>query len=408
MMCDKTVTLVGIGCGYEDGTLTVDGLAALRQAEYIIGAKRMIGQLPEGCTANRAAAVKAPDILTLIQQSPCMDICIVFSGDTGFYSGTKGLIPLLRDAGIQTRILPGISSVQAFAAKLGQAWQDWALFSAHGVTCDPVSAIMTASASGKPAFFLTGGESDPASLCKQLTEAGLGTLSVTAGENLSYPEERIVSGTAEGFSVMSFSPLSVLLVQPALCCGRRTPGIPDEAFIRDKVPMTKQEVRAAILSKLAIKPADICWDIGAGTGSVSVELALQGKAVYAVEYKPEACTLVRANRERFGTWNLHLTKGMAPEALKDLPKPDAVFVGGSSGNLSAILQAVHEVNPQARICVSAIALETLQTAVKTLETLYDEVEIVQVAVSRVKDVGNLHLLMAQNPVFLITGGAKNS
>lgn len=405
-MSEKRVTLAGIGCGFGAGTLTGEGLAALRQAQYIIGAKRMIEQLPEGCTQNRDAAVKSSHILSLIQRSEHTEICVVFSGDTGFYSGTKKLLPLLKEAGIQPRVLPGISSVQAFAAKLGQSWQDWALYSAHGVSCDPVSSVMAASAAGKSAFFLTGGENDPARLCAQLTKAGLGSLSVTAGENLSYPEERIVSGTAADFSAAAFAPLSVLLVQPAPAHDRRTPGIPDDAFLRDKVPMTKQEVRAAVLSKLAITPDDVCWDIGAGTGSVSVELALQGKAVYAVEYKPEACALIQANRERFGAWNLHLVEGMAPEALQNLPRPDAVFVGGSGGNLSWILQAVHEANPQARVCVSAIALETLQIAAKTLGAFYDEVEIVQIAVSRAKSVGNLHLLMAQNPVFLITGVPK--
>ncbi len=406
MNIEKTVTLIGMGCGYETGTLTCEGLAALRKADYIIGAGRMVERLPEDCTENRDTAVKAADILALIQQSSCTRICVVFSGDTGFYSGAKGLLLLVKAAGMDIRVLPGISSVQAFAARLGRSWQDWALFSAHGVNCDAVSAVMAASAAGKPAFFLTGGALSPAELCKELSEAGLQNLPVTVGENLSYPEERILSGTAAEMAAMVFPSLSVLLVEPVPRFIRRTPGIPDDAFLRDKVPMTKQEVRAAILSKLAVTPEDICWDIGAGTGSVSVELALQAKAVYAVEYKPEACALIRANRERFGAWNLYLQEGMAPEGLERFPKPDAVFVGGSGGNLPAILQAVYDANPAARVCVSAIALETLGGAMKILSALDYAVEIVQIAVSRAKSAGDLHLLMAQNPVFLITGVPK--
>lgn len=166
--------------------------------------------------------------------------------------------------------------------------------------------------------------------------------------------------------------------------------------------MTKQEVRAAILSKLAAGPDDVCWDIGAGTGSVSVELALQCKAVWAVERKADALALAQANREKFGAWNLHLVEGTAPAVLPQFPKPDAVFVGGSGGKLAAILEAVRQANPQARVCVSAISLETLHTAMERLE----EAEITQISVSRSKNVGQLHLLLAQNPVFLVTGAVK--
>ena len=167
--------------------------------------------------------------------------------------------------------------------------------------------------------------------------------------------------------------------------------------------MTKQVIRAAALGKLAAGPEDVCWDIGAGTGSVSVELALQSKAVWAVERNPEALELLRANRERFRAWNLRLVEGAAPEALDALPKPDAVFVGGSGGELPRILQAVHDANLNARVCVSAIALETLHTALETLTALDWETEVTQIAVTRGKPAGPLHLLTAQNPVFLITG-----
>ena len=147
----------------------------------------------------------------------------------------------------------------------------------------------------------------------------------------------------------------------------------------------------------------MCWDIGAGTGSVGVELALQCRAVWAVERKPEALALAQANREKFGAWNLRLAEGGAPAVLKDFPAPDAVFVGGSGGELPRILQTVHDVGPAARICVSAIALETLHTALERLTALGYETEVTQIAVSRCRPAGSLHLLMAQNPVFLITG-----
>jgi precorrin-6Y C5,15-methyltransferase (decarboxylating) len=169
--------------------------------------------------------------------------------------------------------------------------------------------------------------------------------------------------------------------------------------------MTKQEVRAAALSKLAVRPADVLWDVGAGTGSVSVELALAADRgeTYAVECGDEGCALIRANREKLGAWNLHVIQGKAPEALKELPAPDGVFIGGTRGEMEAVVDTVLGKNPNARICISAIAIETLPAAVAALTAHGIEARVTQLSVSRTKGVGGLHLLMANNPVFLITG-----
>ena len=392
------VTLAGIGCGTAD-TMTAETWHALQQADYLVGAERMLAQLPEGLPPRRNAASRPREILKLLLAADCREACVLYSGDTGFYSGARGLLPLLKEQGIPVRVLPGVSSIQYLAAKLGRPWQEWVLCSAHGVACDAVAPVCQ----GRPACFLTGGTLDPAALCRQLTEAGLGGLPVTVGANLSYPRELIETGSAADFAQREFPPLSLLFAEAAPAPRRRTPGIPDGEFVRAGVPMTKQEVRAAVLAKLAVGPEDICWDIGAGTGSVSVELALQAKAVWAVESRPEALALVRANRERFRAWKLRLTDGRAPEALAGLPAPDAVFVGGSGGELPQILQAVHRANPQARVCVSAIALETVHTALEQLAAQGYDTEISQISVSRGKPAGDLHLLLAQNPVFLITG-----
>ncbi|MGI6014524.1 MAG: precorrin-6y C5,15-methyltransferase (decarboxylating) subunit CbiE [Oscillospiraceae bacterium] len=392
------VTVVGMGPGAAV-MLTEAANAALREAELFIGAQRLLDELQTTRTRqHRIAATRPQEIIALLRECEAEKVCILVSGDSGFYSNTRILFPLLNDAGFQVAILPGISSVQYFAAKIGKPWQDWKLVSAHGVNCDPVTALCE----GSPVFFLTGGAMGPDRLCASLCDAGLGTLSVTVGENLSYSEEQIYHATAQTIAAQSFAPLSVLLVE-AVPRIRRTPGIPDGAFLRDRTPMTKQEVRAAILAKLAIQPQDICWDVGAGTGSVSVELALQCACVYAVEREASACELIRKNREKFGAWNLQIVASSAPEALAQLPQPTAVFVGGSGGKLPAILQKIYASNPAARVCVSAIALESLQTALQTMVELGYRTEVVQIGVSRTTDTGNLHLLLAQNPVFLITG-----
>ena len=324
------ISLIGMGSGCPE-SLTAQGLAALQGAGLILGAKRLLEHLPAGCTDNCKAVYKPEDILACLTAQPDTDTAVLYSGDTGFYSGAAKLLPLLRAMGYSVRVLPGLSSVQLLAAAVGRPWQDWMLVSAHGRACDPVAEILA----HPQVFFLTGGGDTPATLCAKLTAAGLGAAHALVGENLGTPDEKIHFGTAQELAGQAFASLSVLLVEHAVHPERRTPGLPDEAFIRGEVPMTKQEVRAAALAKLAVRPADTLWDVGAGTGSVSVELALaapQGH-VYAVECEPDACALIRRNREKFAAWNLSLIEGRAPAALEALPAPDAVFIGGTKGSM---------------------------------------------------------------------------
>lgn len=387
-----TITLIGCGCG----SLVCDARAAIESAELVIGSARLLKEY--GADKPQIEAVTVPAVKAAIDGADCEKICILYSGDSGFYSGARLLLPELD--GQDVRVLPGISSVQAFAARLKRPWQDWLLCSAHGVACDVVAAVCQS----RPAFFLTGGKTDPAQICRELTDAGLGFLNVYIGEDLGTANERITEGTAADFSTRKFSPLSVLLAEPAPRYPRRAPGIPDAAFLRaEKVPMTKQEVRAVILAELAVNPEDVCWDIGTGTGSAAIELALSCRAVYSVEREEAALKVAAQNRERFGAWNLRLIKGEAPAALSELPKPDAVFVGGSGGKLDEIVNAIHAANPAARICVAAISIESLHNSFAALRGLGYETEVTQLSVSRSKPAGNLTLMLAQNPVWLITG-----
>lgn len=394
------VTLIGMGSGQPEN-LTLQGLAALRQADLILGARRLLAVLPAGCTENRAAAYRPDEVAELLQTSGAENAVLIYSGDTGFYSGASSMMEKLEALGVRARVLPGLSSIQLLAAALGRPWQGWNLVSAHGRTCDPVAECMQ----GRPTFFLTGGSEDPATLCAQLAAEGFGDVQAVVGQCLGTPEEKLFRGSVKELAAGRFNSLSVLLVEAAEVLPRRAPGLPDEAFERGDVPMTKQEVRAAVLAKLAVRPEDILWDVGAGTGSVSVELALAAPRgrVYAVECRPEGCALIKANREKFRTRNLVLVEGLAPDALSDLPAPDAVFIGGSKGSLAAIVDAALDKNPDARICVSAIALETLSAAVAALTAKGRTVQVSQIAVSRARAVGGLHLMMAQNPIYLITG-----
>ena len=302
--------------------------------------------------------------------------------------------------------MPGLSSPQYLASRLGMPWQDYHLVSAHGLGEDQVDPVGEVRCYPET-FFLTGGQFTPQSICRRLAEEGLGHLPVTVGENLSYPEETITRGRAEELAKREFESLSVMLVEnprPAPLC--LTGGLPDDCFLRGKAPMTKQEVRAVSLAFLSPGERDTLWDVGAGTGSVSVELARLARRgrVYAVECGEEAFSLLEENKRRFALRNLFPVQGMAPEALEVLPAPQGVFIGGSKGNLSAILQVARKKNPHVRVVINAIALETVHQALDELTNQgFTNIRISQVAVSRGKEVGRYHMMTALNPVYVLGG-----
>ena len=412
------VTLAGWGCGND--TWTREAEDAVKNADLVIGSARLLALLPE-ISGKKREEVRAESILSVLEEENPDRAGVLLSGDSGFYSGAAKLASLLEEKEISYEILPGISSLQAFSARIKRPWQEWRLCSEHGAFCDPVHEVMQE----KPVFFLTSGENGPASLCRALTDAGLSDLAVTVGENLGLTSEKIERGTAGDFADRRFEKMNVMLAEAAPVYKRRTPGIPDEEFIRRivpvnkqesggdiegeeqkscrQVPMTKQMVRAAMLSCLGVSPDDVCWDIGTGTGSTAVELSLCSREVWSVERDEEALAAARKNREKFCAWNLHLISGEAPDVLQSLPAPDAVFVGGSGGKLGEIFDEIFRANPHARICVSAIALETLEKAVSCFKKYSCVPEITQISVSRARQTGGLSLMTAQNPVFLITG-----
>ena len=401
------VTIAGMGPG-GPGLLTAEALDALAQAGLIVGSERLLEQLPAAAAARRVCAVDPQQVLQALEDMGGGSAVVLMSGDTGFYSGARRLLPLL--AGFEVRLLPGISSVQLLAARLGRPWQDWHLASAHGQPCDPVCDALNHPA----VCYLTGGQNTPQAICRALAGAGLGGAAVTVGQRLSYPDERIAAGTAARLAGQTFDPLAVVLVENPAGFARRavTTGIADGEFVRGEVPMTKQEVRAAALARLELCPGDAAWDVGAGTGSVSVEMALCARRgrVYAVEREPDACGLILLNRAKFGVCNLELVRGEAPGALEPLPAPDAVFLGGTGGALGDILTAALAKNPAVRAAVTAVTPETLHQALESMERLgFGDVQLAQISVARGVKRGAYHLLTAQNPVFLISGrgpGAK--
>lgn len=403
----RKVTIIGAGPGNPD-LLSRAALDAIDIADVVIGAHRALAGIDVPSDVVRYELVKTADIVaTLTDAASWQRAVVVMTGDVGLFSGARRLVEALSgDAQVDVRVVPGISSASYLAARLARPWQDWRFASAHGVACDIVAEAERAG----ELFLATSGGEDPSRLSGVLAQAGFGDARVTVAERLSYPDERITCATASEIAGQTFDDLNVMLIEFAGgAASSRWPyassGIPDELFIRGDVPMTKQEVRAVALAKLRLSATDTVWDVGAGTGSVSIEAALVARAgtVWAVERNAAGVRLIRENADAFGCGNVHAVPGVAPETLAKLPVPDAVFVGGSAGELPSIVEAALEKNSQVRLCVPCVTVETLTEACALLSgSRFKGFEACQVSAARAEAVGSYHLMKAQNPVFLVS------
>lgn len=399
------VNIVGIGPGNPD-LLTGEARQAIAASNILLGDKRMLSAFADSSKTVYDTIKTSAIAEVAAKADPARDVlAVLVSGDVGFFSLAKTISGKLPDC--ECVRYCGISSLVYFASKLQLSWDDAKIVSMHGRDQNLVAAV----AQNKKVFSLTGGDHSPQALCKQLCEHGLGQVLVYVGENLSYPEEKITQGTAEEISALSFPSLSVMMLlnDEANCFEPTVHGLADDLFMRSKVPMTKQEVRSVSMSKLMPKATDVIYDIGAGTGSCSVELALiakQGK-VWAFERNPVAVELLGNNKELFGLTNLDIIAGEALENIKTMPAPDCVFVGGSGGDLCEMLDVIYAKNSKCRIVINAITVETLaQVAAYYKEHPDYSLEIVNVFVARSKKLGSYNLMMAQNPVYVMTALKK--
>ena len=403
MLCRKfgfvpkpRVDIVGIGPGSRS-LQTPQVQQILQEAQCLIGAKRMLEAVQHpGALCCQAIAPAA--IRECMEQHPELSrFAVVMSGDVGFFSGTKKLLEELDSWNVAVH--PGISSLVYLCAKFGKSYEDVEMVTLHGRQ----NPILLPLSRGKRVFALVGGDNGMGKLLHHLQENGLGNTMVYAGENLSYPQERLYQGTAESLRDTVFDPLCVALLEPpqGFCY---TPGLPDESFRRtESVPMTKSEIRAVCLSKLALPEGAVVWDVGAGTGSVTVEMALSAPRgqVYAIEQKPAAVETLRANVGLFHTDNVTVVPGTAPEACCELPAPTHAFLGGTSGNLQEIVDVILAKNPEARIVATAVTMESI-AALTACAARFRRAEIVTLSVARARPVGHYHLLTAQNPVYVFT------
>lgn len=410
---ERTVTLIGIGMGAPSG-MTVEAAEEVKAADLLIGAGRMLetadllvgaGRMlkAERCTEKTFfREYDARRIADYIRLHPeYTRIAVLLSGDIGFYSGAKRLYEALEGCGYRIRSMCGISSVVYFCGKLHLAWEDVCLKSAHGRDANLAGAVRT----HEKTFSILGGADSVGGLCRELREYGLSHVRVHVGERLGYPEEKITSGSPEEMEAGSYDGLCVALIENPEYFGGIRACVDDEEFLRGKAPMTKSEIRSLSVAKLRLTKDSVVYDVGAGTGSVSVELALQAEdgCVYAIERREEACRLIEANIRRFGTPNVEVVQGLAPEAMRDLPIPTHAFIGGSAGNLKEIMECLLEKNPQIHMVVNAVTLETIGEVTECLKTLpVTETEILSVSIAKARELGAYHLMTGQNPVYIVT------
>lgn len=397
------VAIVGIGAGGR-GSLTYEAHDALSRASCIIGAERMVTSVAEAGQAVYHAIAPEKIAAFIREDTRHASFAVAMSGDVGFFSGTKKLLPLLSDCDVT--VIAGISSMAYLCAKLGTSYEDVLPVSVHGRERDICADVRE----NRRIFALVGGENGMGVLCESLCAGGLSDVRVCIGERLSYPEERIHIGTAREFSAQKFDSLSVALIENEFADAPATHGLADEAFLRvERVPMTKSEVRSVCISKLALTERSVAWDIGAGSGSVAIEMALRLKhgAVWAIERKDDALALLRENVARFGVHNLTCVAGTAPEACAPLPAPTHAFIGGSSGNMHEIITMLLEKNPNVRIVATAISLESVAELTACLKDFsFSQTEVVCMNVARSRKAGAYQLMMGQNPIyiFMMQGG----
>jgi precorrin-6Y C5,15-methyltransferase (decarboxylating) len=405
------IILAGVGMG-NPNCLTKEVEKAIEEADILLGAGRMIAAYQP--KIEKKPYYTAEQIIPYLEEMQSVTsskadrkVVILFSGDTGFYSGCQKLYDALlrevNDGRLHTSVtvMPGISSVAYLAACMGENYQDADICSMHGKELPNLEKKIRM---GKQIFLLMSGLKDIHKLGKLLLDAGLIECTVVVGYQLSYPEQLIMELKPEECMKLQEDGLYTCCIKnPKPERKMLTHGKADGEFIRDNVPMTKEEVREVSICKLKLYEGAVVYDIGSGTGSIAVEISgLSDEIkVFALEYKEEAISLITQNKEKFELNNIEIVSGKAPDALENLPVPTHAFIGGSGGKMKEILSALYQKNPHMRVVINAISMETICEIKEVLSTFsIQNADVVQMQVSRAKRVGAYHLMQAENPVWI--------
>ncbi len=354
---DRWLTIVGIG---EDGLagLGDEAKRALAAAEIVFGGARHIA-LAEGAITGETRAWQSPfersvDEIVALRGRP---VVVLASGDPFFFG--VGVTLCRRIDRAEMHVFPAPSAFSLAASRLGWALQDTVVVSLHG---RPLDLIRPHLQPGSRVIALTSDENGPAQLAQLLTENGFGASHLTVLEALGGEHERVMRIEASAFAISGIDPLNVCAIEVRAAADARVltlaSGMDDALFEHDG-QITKREIRAVTLSALAPRRGELLWDIGGGSGSVSIEWMLCGPAMraIAIEASAERATRISRNAGHFGVPDLRVAEGMAPAALAGLPAPDAIFIGGGGSDAGVMDAAISALRPGGRLVANAVTTE---------------------------------------------------
>lgn len=391
------IYIIGVGMDGKN-TLTLEAKNAIEESDILIGAERMVRMFD--CLNKKSIITYNSDKITsILKNETYSSAAVIVSGDIGFYSGASKLIEKIE--GMKYKMISGIASYSYFCSAIGIPYENIKLYSLHG-NSDSVAIKVKLY---EKCFFLLDNNNTPDKVCKRLADYSLGDVEVFIGENLGSQNEKIYKGKAYEFIETNFADLSVMITLNSKYLSYDPIGINDEDFIRGNVPMTKSMIRGAAVSGMKIQRDSICWDIGCGTGSVSIEMAYKcfGGTVFSFDKSQNALDLTEANAKKFGCDNIVRIYGECPARFGETPVPDKVFIGGSSGKLCEILDYIYSLNNKIDVTINAVTLDTLNEAVSYFKKKCIKYSFVQIAVNETKNIGDHIMFLAQNPVLIIRG-----
>ncbi|MEV0379382.1 precorrin-6y C5,15-methyltransferase (decarboxylating) subunit CbiE [Nonomuraea sp. NPDC050643] len=392
------ITVVGIGADGWDG-LAAGSRRALEAAEVLMGGPRQLDLVPPSAAAAERVAWPSPLLAALpalMDEHAGREVCVLASGDPMFYGIGATLVRLL-GAG-RVRVLPHVSSLSLACARLGWPVEQVDVVSLVGRPPSALSAVVTP---GRRVVVLGAGPESPALVAGLLTGRGYGPSPMRVLSDLGAPSECEQRGSADGWTGPAASALHVIAVECVAGPGTeplaRVPGLPDTAYEHDG-QLTKREVRAVTLSRLAPLPGELLWDVGAGAGSIAIEWmrAHPSCAAVAVEDRADRAAAVRRNAGALGVPSLRVVEGRAPAALDGLPKPAAVFVGGGATVPGLLERCWSALRPGGRLVVNAVTVESEAVVAGWYARLGGD--LVRLAVQRGSPVGGFTGWRAAMPV----------
>lgn len=397
----KKIYVIGAGVEGQEG-FSGRALELVGQAQILLGGARQLELFPDFPGEKVAIGSNLGEIVERLKKADRRAV-VLASGDPLFFGIGRYLLRNLPEENFE--FVPNVTSVQYAFAKIREPWDDAVFISAHGRGLK--GAVDRIVANDKAAV-LTDEFNTPAAIAAELIERGRDGYAAYLCENLGTDQERVTATDVKGLLEIEAAPLNVLILIKEYEAGGDeyvpTLGIPDEEFATVKKLITKEEVRVVTLAKLKLRHDMTLWDLGAGSGSVSIEAdhLLPNGRIFAVERNPQCIEFIKENLGRFNARHVTLIEGEAPACLETLPDPDRVFIGGSGGNLWAILEAVDGRLPAGgRVVLNAVTLDTLTAANEYFDNAGYQVEVTTINIARTRPLTDYKMFEAYNPVYIV-------